>query len=101
MWPLIAALIASAFGFTAGMVGHKPASPKPPTFLLSPSPFYRACYTPEPDKKITLNWPHNFTDLTDYRRDLRPDSFSTFPEKFSATSDEDSDGVADCKAMVM
>src|SRR3989338_4893969 len=101
MWPAIAALIASALGFTAGMLGVKPTSPDTPQSYVSPTPYFRACYHPEPDQKITLNWPHNFTDLTDYRRDLRPDSFSTFPEKFSATSDEDSDGVADCKAMVM
>ena len=101
MWPLIAALIASAFGFTAGIVGHKPASPKPPTFLLSPSPFYRACYTPEPDKKITLNWPNNFIDVPDHRRELRPDAFASFPETFNSIWDEDNDGIADCKALVM
>ena len=101
MWPLIAALIASALGFTAGMVGNKPASYNRNTSVLSPTPFYRACYNPEPDQIITLNWPNNFIDLPDHRRNLRPDVFASFPETFNSIQDEDGDGIADCKASVM
>ncbi|KKS95732.1 MAG: hypothetical protein UV73_C0014G0009 [Candidatus Gottesmanbacteria bacterium GW2011_GWA2_43_14] len=101
MWPAIAALIASALGFTAGMFGQKPPAGNTPISAVSPTPYFRECYNPQLDQKITLTWPDNFTNLPDRRVELNPDVFGSYWPTFNANGDEDKDGIPECKSLVM
>ncbi|OGG02079.1 hypothetical protein A2W14_04145 [Candidatus Gottesmanbacteria bacterium RBG_16_37_8] len=102
MWPILAALISSIIGFGAGLFGTSYTQYSPPGTVVSPTPYFRACYHPQPDIKITLKWPDNFRNLTDNRVTLNPDLFQgKVPYKFNSLTDLDADGVYECKKSLM
>ena len=102
MWPIIAALISSILGFGAGIFSTSIVNTSPPGTTPTPTPYFRACYNPQPDIKITLKWPDNFQSLSDNRVTLNPDLFAgKVPNKFNSLKDIDKDGIFDCKKYSM
>lgn len=81
MWALIAAIFSTIAGFSAGASGlgnfFGPSQPVE-TYKLA------SCYAPEPNVKITLKWPDNFTNLTDNRVTLNPAVFGDKPPTFDS-----------------
>lgn len=78
MFGLIASIIAAVVSFGAGAAGmgklNLPGSQQTSPIVTATS---AACYNPQPNVKITLNWPTNFTNLTDRRLELNPKLFTT------------------------
>ena len=101
MWPILAALISSIIGLGAGLVGFGNPQTSYPAGLVTPTPYFRACFHPQPAIKLTLSWPDDFINVPDNRPQLNPGKFSGLPPVFSSNGDANSDGVADCKNMVL
>lgn len=82
MFGLIAAIIAAVVSFASGasgmggIVGTQSAVPITPSVNA-------ACYNPQPNVKITLKWPDNFTNVSDARAVLNPASFKGVPSSFN------------------
>lgn len=92
MLGLISAIIAAIVSFGAGAAGLGNLSPAGQTSPVALST-NAACYNPQPNVKITLNYPQDFANVTDKRAQLNPKLFSDTPATFTST--------ADCQNLVM
>jgi hypothetical protein len=89
MWGIIASIIGALVGFGTSIIGINQLLPSPqfpdPAIITTTS----SCYNPEPDTKLTLNWPDDFGRLpnkllTDNRVTLNPVKFGSLPSKYSS-----------------
>ncbi len=71
MWNAIFAIFSTLFSFGAGSAGLTPnikLLPKVPVQTFSRV----ACYNPQPEVKLTLTWPDDFSNVPDRRPQLNP-----------------------------
>ena len=97
MWSILAAIVGTLFGFGAGSAGllEKTFSNAVPVQKVN----IQACYDPQPDKRISLKWPDNFTNVPDRRPQLNPGIWGNkgLPATFNASPDS----ATQFQAMVM
>ncbi len=93
MWSILIAIASTILGFGAGSagLGNIMSSPKIPI----PKYTSEACYQPQLDKVLTLNWPKDFTGVPDRRPELNPGVWGdkNLPASFNAASE--------CRNLVM
>lgn len=74
MWNILSAIAAAIFGIGAGITGMT-ANNTGNAVPLTPYQV-KSCYNPEPDVKLSLSWPANFTNLTDDRFTMNANLFN-------------------------
>ncbi|MCL5797693.1 MAG: hypothetical protein M1366_02740 [Patescibacteria group bacterium] len=71
MWSALILIVSSVLGFGAGSAGLiQNVNPYGSSPVQTVS--YRACYDPQPNIRITLKWPDDFTNLSDNRAKDNP-----------------------------
>lgn len=95
MWSIIAAILSTLIGFGSGATPSQ--TPTGSTLSMG----IKACYNPQPEIKLTLKWPDDFTSVSDFRSNLNPTIFPNLPPYFNSTRDLDGDKIPECKVMIL
>ena len=85
MLGLISAILAAIVSFGAGAAKLGNFVPQGQTEPIVTS-INAACYNPQPNVKLTLRYPENFVNVTDYRSQLSPKLFGDAPASFNSDS---------------